>query len=90
MNKNLNNLKNLLHINIKNKKSSFFLNKKILNKQVQSNLIQMKKNNLLSLKKNYNDIQINLKFFDFFNWSNIILRGSTLFKLQKPIKFAPA
>jgi hypothetical protein len=64
MNKNLNNLKNLLHINIKNKKSSFFLNKKILNKQVQSKLIQMKNNNLLNLKKDYNDIQIqiNLKF----------------------------
>ena len=66
MNKNLNNLKNLLHINIKNKKSSFFLNKKILNKQVQSKLIQMKNNNLLNLKKDYNDIQIqiNLKFFE--------------------------
>ena len=64
MNKNLNNLKNLLHINIKNKKSSFFLNRKILNKQVQSKLIQMKNNNLLNLKKNYNDIQINLKFFE--------------------------
>ena len=63
MNKNLNNFQNLCNINIKNKKSSFLMKNNLLNKQIKSKLILMKNNNLLNLKQNYNNIQINFKFF---------------------------
>ena len=64
MNKNLNNFQNLCNINIKNKKSSFLMKNNLLNKQIKSKLILMKNNNLLNLKQNYNNIQINFKFFE--------------------------
>ena len=64
MNKNLNNFQNLCNINIKNKKSSFLIKNNLLNKQIRCKLIFMKNNNLLNLKQNYNNIQINFKFFE--------------------------
>ena len=63
MSKNLNSFKNICNINIKNKKSSFLFNNKLLNSQVKHKLIQMRNNGLLNLKKNFNNTQINFKFF---------------------------
>ena len=64
MSKNLNSFKNICNINIKNKKSSFLFNNKLLNSQVKHKLIQMRNNGLLNLKKNFNNTQINFKFFE--------------------------
>lgn len=61
----LSSFNNHININIKNKKNSFNLNNKLLNSQSKKKLLLMKKLNIISIKKNFNNtLKIDLKFFE--------------------------
>jgi hypothetical protein len=61
----LNSFNNFLNVNIKNKKNSFNINKKLLNKESKKKLIMMQKLNIINVKLNKNSsLKVNLKFFE--------------------------
>lgn len=56
---------NLLNINLKNRKNSFKIKCKIINKQSMACLIKMNRLNVLNFKKTQgNNLTVGLKFFE--------------------------
>lgn len=65
MSKVLNSFNNYININVKNRKNSFNIINKLLNKKSKKKLILMQKLNVINIKKGLNNtLKIDLKFFE--------------------------